>query len=153
MLAAIGDTPYNIILFLHVLTAFVAMSPLFTLAVLARNSRTAGWTDRPAMFGLMSRYSMRIYGNALVISGLLGFGVAGLSDKVYSMSDPWLAAAFLLWIAMNGVLHALIRPSERAIAAAQTGDPAAESKLQLGGMLLTVFFVVMLYLMVFTPGA
>jgi len=153
MFAAVNDTPYNLVLFLHVLTAFIAMSPLFTLAVLARLSRHAGWTDRPAIFAMMAQRSMAIYGSSLIISGLAGFGLAGLSDKVYSMSQFWLASAFVLWLAMNGALHALILPSQRVLATSGEPNDAAERKLELGGVLMTGLFLAMLYLMVFQPGA
>ena len=34
---------------------------------------------------------MRIYGSSLIISGLLGFGVAGMSDEVYKVQQGgWL---------------------------------------------------------------
>lgn len=152
MLAVVGDTSYNIVLFGHVLTAFVAMSPLFTLAVLARLSRQSGWADRPAMFATMAQRSMAIYGSSLIITGLLGFALAGLSDKAYSMSQFWLASSFVIWIAMNGVLHGLILPSQRVLGASPQGNEAAETKLERGGQLMTLLFLAMLYLMVFQPG-
>ena len=103
----------------------------------------------------MARYAaehnQRIYGTALILSGLLGFGVAGMSDEVFKVSQGWLVAAVIIWIAMNGLLHAVIRPSEKAMA---DGDRSAElqQKLQLGSGLFTLLFLVELYLMVFRPG-
>ncbi len=55
-----------------------------------------------------------------------------------------------IWIAMNGVLHAMIIPGEKAIAA---GDDTVGKKAEVGGMLITLMFVVTLFLMVFKPGA
>gem|GEM_PF-562625 len=151
--AAINDTGFNIMLALHLLTAFVAFAPLFVLPILGKQMQAGNIADRPALFGYFATNSQRIYGSALILSGLLGFGVAGMSDEVYKMSQGWLVAAFLIWIAMNGLLHALIRPSEKAInAAGAAGDAAAEKKLEMAGMLLTVLFGVQLFLMVFRPG-
>ena len=66
------------------------------------------------------------------------------------MSDSWLWPAVAIWIAMNGVLHGMIIPGEKAIAA---GDDATGKKAELGSTLLTLMFVATLYLMVFKPGA
>ena len=153
MFAAIGDTPYNIMLLLHILTGFVAFAPAFVHPVLAGQMANAGLADRPAVFGLISKNSMRIYGSSLIVSGLLGFGVAGMSDEVYKVSQGWLVAAVIIWIAMNGLLHAGIIPAEKAIAEAGTsGDVAAEKKLALAGQLITLLFIVQLIIMIWRPG-
>ena len=149
MFAAIGDTPYNIMLLLHVLTGFVAFAPAITHPVLSTSIRNAGGTERPAVFGYIAENTMRIYGSSLIISGLLGFGVAGMSDEVYRVRQGWLVAAVVVWIAMNGVLHALVRPGEKGVAA---GDASAERKLQVGGNVLTLLFVVQLVIMIWKPG-
>lgn len=153
MFAAIGDTPYNIILLLHILTAFVAFAPAFTHPILAAKMQQAGDPARAAVIGHMSSYGMRIYGSMLILSGLLGFGVAGMSDEVFKVSQGWLVAAVLVWIAMNGLLHGGILPAEKAIGAAgPAGDEAAEKKLAMAGGLITLLFVVQLIIMIWKPG-
>ena len=74
----------------------------------------------------------------------------GTDDLVYSVSDSWVWPAVVLWIAMNGVLHGMIIPGEKAIAA---GDDTTGKRAEIGGMLITVMFLATLYLMVFKPGA
>ena len=153
MFAAIGDTPYNIMLFLHILTGVVAFAPAFTHPVLAAKMDQAGFDGRSTVVGYIASYGMKIYGSALVLCGLLGFGVAGMSDEVFKLSQGWLVAAVIVWLVMNGLLHAAILPSEKAIAeAGPSGDAAAEKKLAMSGSLMTVLFLVQLYLMVFKPG-
>lgn len=149
--AGIGDTPYNIILILHILTAMAAFAPAFVHPVLSAQMKADGMADRPKVFGYMATNAQRIYGSALIVSGLLGFGVAGMSDDFYKMSQGWLAAAFIIWIGMNGLLHAVIRPSEKAIAAAEGGE-ADEKKLAIAGVTMTLLLVVQVYLMVWKPG-
>ena len=84
---------------------------------------------------------------------MLGFGVAGMSDEVYKVSQGWLVAAVVIWIAMNGLLHAGIVPAEKAIAqAGAAGDDAAEKKLAIAGQLITLLFVVQLIIMIWKPG-
>ena len=114
MFAAIGDTPYNIVLFLHILTGVVAFAPAFTHPVLAAKMEQAGFDGRSTVVSYIASYGMKIYGSALIVCGLLGFGVAGMSDEVFKMSQGWLMTAIIVWIAMNGVLHALILPGEKA---------------------------------------
>ena len=130
LLAEVGDTGYNIILFLHILAMFVAFAA-------------------PAS-------NRRLYGSALIVGGLLGFGVAGLSGKdangdlFISVSDGWVLTSVILWIAMNGVLHAMIIPGERAVS---RGDGSKARQVRIGDMGITLLFLVILYLMVFKPGA
>ena len=153
MFAAIGDTPYNIMLLLHILTGVVAFAPAFTHPVLAAKMRQAGDPARASVLGYMSSYAMKIYGSALIVCGLLGFGVAGMSDGAFKLSQGWLTAAVIIWIAMNGLLHGGILPAEKAIAAAgEAGDEAAEKKLSIAGGLITLLFIVQLYLMVWQPS-
>jgi len=156
LLADIGDTPYNIILFLHILTMFAAFAPMFVHPLIDR--QTVGDPSvRQSIFAGIAARSMKIYGSMLIVGGLLGFGVAGMSGKsevtdelFISVSDSWVWPAVVIWLAMNGVLHGMIIPGEKAIAA---GDDATGKKAEIGGMLITVMFLVTLYLMVFKPGA
>jgi len=149
VIAVVGDTAYNILLLLHILTAMAAFAPAFAHPFLSEQSKAMDAANQGKLLGFISSNGRRIYAPALIITGLLGFGVAGLSDKVYSMSQGWLVAAFIVWIAMNGVLHALILPNERRWA---DGDDSAEQKVRVGGMAITLLLLVMLYLMTFKPG-
>ena len=156
LLADINDTGYNIILFLHILTMFAAFAPMFVHPFIDRETAGGDASVRQAIFTGIAARSMKIYGSMLILGGLLGFGVAGMSkapgtdELVYSVSDSWLWPAAVVWVAMNGVLHGMIIPGEKAIAA---GDDTAGKKAEIGGMLITLMFLVTLYLMVFKPGA
>lgn len=148
LLADIGDTGYNIMLLLHLLTLFAAFAPMFVHPFIERDTRGSG-TLRQAVFQGIATRGMRIHGSMLIVAGLLGFGLAGMSDKVISVSDSWVWPSVVLWIAMNGVLHAMILPGEKAIAA---GDESGARKAEIGGAAITLMFLVTLYLMVFQPG-
>ena len=150
ILAAIGDTPYQIMLILHIVTAMAAFAPIFVHPAILSRLGDAGADVRGPVLQAMTRNGRMIHAPALLINGILGFGLAGLSDKVYSMSQGWLIAAFLVWVAMNGLLHAVVLPAERKLA---QGDTAARRRGEAGGAMLSVLLVVMLYLMIFKPGA
>ncbi|MDG2112402.1 MAG: hypothetical protein P8N02_07305 [Actinomycetota bacterium] len=151
--AAVGDTGYNLILLLHILSAMVAVAPAFIHPFVERQSR--GAADRGRTLGYLANNSRRIHAPALIVTGILGFGAAGMSkipgtdELAWKMSQGWLVTAFIVWVAMNGVLHAIILPAEKALAG---GDEGAFKKVNLGGGIFSVLFVVMLYTMIFKPG-
>lgn len=142
ILAAIGDNLYNVFLLVHVLTAVVALGPVLAHSV-ARSEESP----------LTVKSIRQVYGPALVVSGLLGFGLAGLSKSgdllVYKMSQPWLMIAFIVWVVMNGVLHGMVVPAARAVA---DGEPTARSRVDTGTAIVSVLLVVMLWTMIFKPG-
>ena len=137
-LAAVGDNLYNAVLLLHVVTALVALGPV-TAHSLARGEQSA----------LTVGSIRRVYGPALLVSGVLGFGLAGLSDKAFKMSQTWLMIAFVVWVALNGVLHGVVVPAARSAA---EGQPMAQRRLDLGAAVVSLLMVVMLWTMIFKPG-
>lgn len=149
ILAGVGDTGYNIMLFLHILVIMCAYAPAFVHPILATQAKSLDQESQNRVLGYIAQNGQRIYSVALILGGLLGFGVMGMSDSVHEFSDGWLIAAIIVWVAMNGVLHAIQLPAEKAWAA---GDADAERKVQMGGGILTLLLVVMIYLMVFQPG-
>lgn len=149
MLAAVGDAPYNIVLLVHILTAFVAFAPAFVHPFLANQTKAVGAEGHRAVLGNMVANGRRIYAPALIVTGLAGFALQGMSDGLYEFGQAWIILAIIVWIAMNGVLHAVVIPNERKMAG---GDESAEQLLTIGGAVITVLLVVMLYLMVFKPG-
>ncbi|MCQ3814496.1 MAG: hypothetical protein KTU85_08790 [Acidimicrobiia bacterium] len=146
--AAVGDTGYNVLLFLHVVAMFVAIAPTFVYPFLARDTN-GDYSVRRSIYAGIAKRSMRIYGSALVLGGLLGFGVSGLSDETYPLNDAWLLISIVVWVAMNGVLHAVVFPAEKAIA---DGDEPNTQKAEAGSAVITVLFLVSLFLMIFKPG-
>ncbi len=150
MVAVIGDTPYNIVLVVHILSASVAFAPAFVHPLLMKQSSGMDPGSRQALMGYIGGNARRIYGPALIVNGLLGFALSGMSDGVYALSQAWLIVAIVVWIAMNGLIHAVLMPAERAMAA---GDNSLESRFDIAGPVVAILLVVMLVLMVFKPGA
>ncbi len=62
---------------------------------------------------------------------------------MYEFSDTFVSLAFVVWIAMNGVFHALV------LAGQKQGDA---KKAENGQAIMTVLLLVMLYLMIWKPG-
>jgi uncharacterized membrane protein len=149
MLAAYDGTGYKVMLFLHIVTALVAFAPAFVRPLLANQTRALDADNRGKVIGMLAGNDRRIYAPALILTGLFGFAMQGMSDGVIEFSQTWFWMALVLWLAMNGVLHGMLLPAERAVAG---GDETAAKKVDTGGIILTVMLAVMVYLMVFKPG-
>ena len=142
---ALTGTGYHIVLLLHVLTVIVGFAPLWLTPVMIRLT-AAG--DKAAADGLevsILRFSLPGIG----IAGILGFGLAGMSEKYFKMSQAWLSIAAVLWIVLLAVLFFVARP---AIKAFRDGDVAARGRIMMATGIGHLILVVMLYLMIFKPG-
>jgi arginine exporter protein ArgO len=146
----VDTTAYKLLMLLHITAIVVAFAPASVHTALGRQLAEDGSPTLQRFATLAAANSMRIHGTALILAGLFGIGLILASDEVWEFSDGWISAAFLVWIAMNGVVHGLIVPNERKLG---SGDATVRSRLDLGGLLITVLFFVMLYLMIWKPGA
>ena len=115
ILANVGDIPYNVILLLHVLTALMALSPMFVYPLLPGQMRPIIMPEQQRLVVTMLVNMRSLYGPALIITGLLGFALAGLSNGVHSMRDGWVITAAVIWVLMNGVLHGMILPAVKTM--------------------------------------
>ena len=145
----VGGNAYNIVFILHILAVVCALAPAIAHPIMARQAKQLDPGARNTVYGFLAFNSQRVYGSALILAGVFGFGLVGMSDDVYEMSQGWLITSIIIWVAMIGILHALLVPAERALAA---GDPGAESKVGALGGVMTLLALVMFYLMVFKPG-
>mgnify|MGYP007023770137 CR=1 FL=1 len=142
---ALTGTGYHIVLLLHVLTVIVGFAPLWLTPVMIRLT-AAG--DKAAADGLevsILRFSLPGIG----LAGILGFGLAGMSEKYYKMSQTWLSIAAVLWVVLLALLFFVARP---AIKAFRDGDAAARGRIMMVTGISHLILVVTLYLMIFKPG-
>lgn len=149
LLAAYRDTGYKIVLLLHIITMIISL---------------AGAVAHPLMFELEKRRSdpdpvalaqrittpSRIYAICFALAGIIGFGLISMSDDVIKWGDTWVWLSIVIWLAVNGLLHAMILPNEAAVA---NGETSAMAKVETFGKVATVLILVLLYLMVVKPGA
>lgn len=144
----ITSTTYRLLFLLHIAAIVVAFAPAITHTVLTRQlGQDNGVLRRFA--GFAATNEQRIHGTALILVGVFGIGLIFTSDSAWEFDQLWVNLAMVVWIAMNGVLHAMIVPGERALG---SGDQSAQQRLDLGGLIMTVLFLVMLYLMIWKPG-
>jgi hypothetical protein len=131
------STGYQIVGLLHILAAIIAFGPLFVYPSLQRAG--AGPT--------IARLHLRMTLPALVITWVLGMALVGMSDEVWSMSQTWIILALIAWVILMVVSWFMIRP-----ALLDTGE-AARGRLASGIGISHLLLIVLLYLMVFKPGA
>jgi uncharacterized membrane protein len=83
------------------------------------------------------------------LDAVLGFGLVSMSDDLVSMGDTWVWLSIVLWIALMGLLHGLIYPTQAAIA---RGDDGAMTQMDKVGPIGVILAIVLLFLMVVKPG-
>lgn len=149
ILAAYRDTGYKIVLLVHIIAVVMSLAPAVAHPVMMALEKRR---DEPDLVGLGQRMgaASRIYLVALAIAGVVGFGLISMSSSVIAYGDTWVVVSVVLWLALNGILHAVVFPAERALGA---GDLAAADRLDKIGPAIGLMVLVLLYLMVVKPGA
>ena len=126
---------YKLFYVLHLTSVVVAFAPIVVALVPGGRGTTAS---------VSSATGRVVYSTALVAAGLFGVLCVVTSDSVWEFSQTWISLAFIVWIVMNGVLHGMVLAGLRRARAAS---------VERGEQLLALLFAVMLYLMVWKPGA
>jgi uncharacterized membrane protein len=151
ILAAVNDNIDKLLFAGHILSILVAFAPAVVNPILIAKAKGDG--DEGAfvrLAGHMASNGRQIHFPALIAIGAFGIAMVLTSDDQFGFGDTWVSLAFLVWLAICGVITAIVLPGERKLAA---GDLAAEKKVAMGGQLATVLLLVMLYLMIWKPGA
>lgn len=163
------DTLFNIILLLHIATAIVGLGGIIAHGALNAKAfaseakdarvllRTTQMLTNPAHFS--------IYG--LFILGIVLIAISGSVDgeEAISMGAPWVSASFVVWFAIVGVAHGIVKPTVKSmvesanelpdstVLSSDSGVVAKAKKLALGEGLTQLLVIAGLYLMVWKPGA
>lgn len=150
LVAAIDSSLHRLFLALHIISVLVAFAPAVIHPVMTAQFKKDGDAalQRFAEHAVLN--SRRIYVPALASIGLFGILLVVTSDDAYSFGDTWVSLGLLVWIAILGVITGVLLPNERKLAA---GDLSAEKTIAMGGQIATVLLLVMLYLMIWKPGA
>ena len=156
ILAAIGDNAYDLVLVLHIVSVVAAFAPAvvhpLTIARIAGSEGDDGVVRFANAIGWPSR---RVYFPALVLAGVLGGALIGMSkpdadsEVVWQFDQTWIWLGITIWVVLCGIVTAVILPSERKVAA---GDVAALARVKAAGGVATLLVIVQIGLMVFKPG-
>ena len=112
--------------------------------------RTATTPALGRLAGHLAGNGRQIHFPALLCLGAFGIGMVLTSDDQFGFGDTWVSLAFLVWLAICGIITGVMLPGERKLAA---GDASAEKVVERAGQLTTLLLLVMLYLMIWKPGA
>lgn len=152
MVFAVYESGLYKLLFLgHMVSFIVAFAPAVIHPILVAQTKAEG--DDGALrrqLGHQAGNGGRIHFPALIALGAFGLGMVLVSDPVWAFDQTWVSLAFLVWIAICGVISGMLLPAERKLAA---GDDAAESTVDRAGQIAALLLLVMLYLMIWKPGA
>lgn len=140
---------YKLFLLLHILTVIVAFAPGFVWPIVSVNLKKQQKPVGPAIGALAAGNTAKVHGPALVLAGFFGFGLIGMSDKVWEFSQSWISVAMLLWFIMMGVVFGMMLPAEKKAAA---GDASADKIVSMAGGILHLLLLVMLIVMIWKPG-
>ncbi|MBX3313057.1 MAG: CopD family protein [Actinobacteria bacterium] len=150
VIAAYNDNGYKLMVFLHILAVIVAFAPSFVWPFVSVRLKQRGEAAGPVISQLAGGNTMKIYGPAAVLAGIFGFGIIGMSDKLWEFSAAWISAGMLVWFLILGVMFGMMAPAEKKLA---EGDASAEKILSMAGGILHLLLAIELIIMVFKPGA
>ncbi len=160
---------YRIVLLLHIGASIVGFGGLLANGINnAKAYRSPVDQATTLLRGTQAVSKIAYY--ALYALLALGIVLIALSDSAFSYGAPWVSASFVVWFALIGVSHGLVRPAvaglvdrAAALASAAPGQsvPILESdeaagglarRLAIGEAVVQLLLVVSLVLMIWQPG-
>ena len=151
ILAAWRDGTYDVVLFLHIVAVLIAFAPVLLNPMLEAYLRK---TDGERVVRDWSAFNVE-YTKVFSLGALVAVLVTGilmivLSDEAIEFSETWISLSFLVWLAIGGVLSAMVLKGQKMLAA---GDPDGRKRAMLGNQITTALLLIALYLMIFKPGS
>jgi hypothetical protein len=173
LLATTNGGLYKLCLVLHILCAIIGFGAVFLNGIYGQQMKTRLQSGRAAE-------AIGIYEANLMVSKIgeyfiyavliFGFALLGLSDSAWKFSQTWIWLAVVLYVIALGLSHAVLLPTvkrmgvlmhEVAAGPPPAGGPppqAAEmaslgQRIGVVGPILNVILIVILFLMVWKPGA
>lgn len=154
---------YEIVLLLHIAASIVGFGGI--IAHSAYNAKAFGGNAGDARVLLSTTQTVTSLAH-YAIYGVFALGIAlvALSDGDISFGAPWISASFVVWFALVGLAHGMVKPAVRSLkekaegmnaATRMADDPEVLSlakKLALGDGLTQLLIVVAIVLMVWQPG-
>jgi len=157
---------YRLLLLLHILTAAVGFGAVAFNGLYRARARQRGGDDEHVLLE-ENGYITRLAEYLIYVVFVFGILVALSSKNYWELSQSWLSLAMLLYIIEIGLLHGVIHRAERqykellvhvnaAGPSGRTGEVTQleqlEHRIRLGWAGFDVLFLLVMYLMVFTPG-
>ena len=157
---------YRLMLLLHIACAMLGFGSVAFNGLYRLRARHLGGTEEAGVLEANSDVT-RIAEILIYATFVFGVLVVLTSRSQWTFSQSWLSASMLLYLVDIAVLHGLIRRHERQYAdllpsvdGAGRGGPAGggpelerlEQRIRLDWTVFDVIFLLILFMMVFTPG-
>ena len=169
LFAALGDTSYNVVLLLHILTAIVGFGAVFLNALYGRAAErrrgAEGLAIAEANYDVSHMATYFIYAVPV-------FGSSWCHERrVLHVQQGWITVSFVLYIIGIGLSHGVLRPNVKRVHGSCVSwwpwarPPAGPTQagavdeierrartVGIVGAVLNLLLIVLLYLMVWQPG-
>jgi hypothetical protein len=150
ILADYGDSLFKVLFLGHILSFVVAFAPAVINPIMMAKLKSQGnEAALPKVAAIMASNGRYIHFPALIALGAFGIAMVLWSDPAIGFDQTWVSLAFLDWIAITGLVSAVMLPGERKMA---EGDLSVEVRVDACGQIITLLTLVMLYLMIWKPG-
>jgi hypothetical protein len=173
LLATTNGGLYKLCLVLHILCAIIGFGAVFLNGIYGQQMKTRLQSGRAAeAIGIYeANLTVSKIGEYFIYAVLIfGFALLGLSDSAWKFSQTWIWLAVVLYVIALGLSHGVMLPTvkrmgvlmhEVAAGPPPAGGPppqAAEmatlgQRMGVVGPILNVILIVILFLMVWKPGA
>ena len=143
MIAAIWDTPYNILYLVHIFSVVLGVGMAFIAPMMAVQARRA---SGQALADVVNETASKIMFPMFLVTGIAGGAMVGSSNDVYDFQQSWLSIGGAIWILVLALTAAVYPPTWLHLF--NIGD---DRKRMLGGM-LHLSLALMLVLMTWKFG-
>jgi uncharacterized membrane protein len=141
---------YNILLFLHLVTAIVGFGAVFLNGVYDARAKRLGAAEGRAISE--SNFAVSTIGEyAIYTVPIWGFAMIGVSDDAISFGETWVWLSLILYVIGLGISHGVVRPGAQQLLRTRTDD--VEKRVAAGGAALNLLLLVIVGLMIFKPGS
>ena len=143
MIAAVGDTPYNIVYLVHMVSVILGVGMAFIAPMMAvRARRESGH----AMQEIVNETASKIMFPMFLLAGIAGGALVGMSSDFYDFQQTWLSVGGAIWMVILVLVAAIYPPNWLRLF-----NIADDRKAMLGGI-LHLLLAIMLLLMTFKFG-
>jgi uncharacterized membrane protein len=145
---------FKVLLALHLLAAVFAVGPLVHAATTASRGLRQG--DAAAI--RTSSRMCTIYTAASVLVVIFGFGLMSSTspytdEKVAGFGETWIWLSLLLWLVAAAIAFFVVVPALDKAADEPSAASSAVGRVAAAGGLVGILFAVIIFLMVYKPGA
>lgn len=141
ILAAINDGPYDLVYLLHIISVIIGTGAAFLLPMAATRSAKAGQHT-----GAIDEITNAVLAPSLLLAGVFGGALVGMSDDFYDFGQGWLAFGGIVWLVGLAAAAFAYPPSYLKL------PDVSDKKAMLSGI-LHLSLAVMLVLMTWKPGS